>query len=139
MHYTAIFGHRGWVGSYRRYQWDWLKKFVDKFHQFLYYTIDLGQIEPWKITETYDEYVKRVQNRKWKGLCHYSQKIGLTNLVIKHQEKHYNKAFQLACKKWPNIKDELIVMVDGYALIKPCKWGDVDGTEIHKKYWKTSL
>jgi hypothetical protein len=22
-------------------------------------------------------------------------------------------------------------------MVKPCKWGNIDGEKIHKKYWKT--
>ncbi|MDO4465568.1 MAG: hypothetical protein Q4C49_00970 [Bacillota bacterium] len=77
------------------------------------------------------------KKRIWLGLIHINNKIGLTKLVNKFQAYQFNKTFQLACKKWPNIIDELISDIDGYEMIKPCKWGDVDGTEIHNKYWTT--
>jgi len=69
------------------------------------------------------------------GLSDFNRVIGLVKLVQKWQAYQYNKTFQLACKKWPNITDELISDLDGYAMIKPCKWGDVDGEKIHNKYW----
>jgi len=32
--------------------------------------------------------------------------------------------------------DELICDIDGYEMIKPCKYGNIDGVEIHNRYWK---
>jgi hypothetical protein len=134
--YTILFGHSCYIGTHNNYKWKWLKEFVNKIHHFIYYKLDLGLVTSYQKGEPYEDYCKRIEKRFWKGFQHYSQKIGLLKLVQDHQAKHYNKAFQLACKKWPNVKDELIVMVDGYKMIKPCKWGDVDGEEIHNKYWK---
>lgn len=136
--YEILFGYRVWIGSHRRYKWSWLGELVNKIHRFIYYRLDYGcpkTIEG----ESLKDNSTRFKNRKWKGLIHYNSKIGLTKLVYNYQAKMYNKVFQLACKKWPNIIDELIVMIDGYKLIKPCKWGNVDGEEIHKKYWKSSI
>lgn len=70
-----------------------------------------------------------------KGLANFNNWIGLTKLVNKWQAKMVNKTFQVTCKEYPDIVDELISDVDCYKLIKPCKWGDIDGEEIHKKYW----
>ena len=133
--YTILFGYRCYIGTHNNYKWKWLKEFVDKIHHFIYYTLDCGTPESIE-GESFEDYCVRYKNHKWKGLQHYSNQIGLTKLIQDRQAKHYNKAFQLACKKWPNVKDELIVMVDSYKMIKPCKWGDVDGEEIHNKYWK---
>lgn len=69
------------------------------------------------------------------GLSDFNRAIGLVKLVQKWQAYQYNKTFQLACKKWPNIVDELICDIGGYKMIKPCKWGNVDGVVIHNKYW----
>ena len=82
------------------------------------------------------EMEQQYNNRIWKGLCFYNDKIGLTKLVNNYQAKMYNKVFQQACKKWPDIIDELVVDTVGYEMIKPCKWGNVDGELIHSKYWK---
>ena len=133
--YTILFGYRGWIGTHHRYKWKWMEDFVNKIHHFIYFTLDCGTPESTE-GESFEDYSKKYENRKWKGLHHYSNQIGLTKLIQDRQAKHYNKAFQLACKKWPNIIDELIAMTDGYKMIKPCKWGDVDGEEIHNKYWK---
>ena len=73
----------------------------------------------------------------WVGLSNLNYKIGLVKLVHKWQASRINKAFQVTCKEFPELIDELICDIDCYELIKPCKWGDVDGTKIHNKYWKT--
>lgn len=73
----------------------------------------------------------------WVGLSNLNYKIGLVKLVHKWQESRINKAFQVTCKEFPELIDELICDVDCYEMIKPCKWGNVDGTAIHNKYWKT--
>lgn len=73
------------------------------------------------------------------GLADLNYKIGLTELVWKWQRKMINKAFQVTCREYPNVVEELVVDVDCWKMIKPCKWGDVDGQEIHDKYWKTVL
>lgn len=70
------------------------------------------------------------------GIADLNRKIGLTKIVNNWQARMLNKAFQITCKEYPDVVDELIVDVDCYELIKPCKWGDVDGEVIHKKYWK---
>lgn len=52
------------------------------------------------------------------------------------QYKVYNYAFQIAIKRWPNVKDELICSIDYPELIKPGLFGKVDGRIIHDSYWK---
>lgn len=132
--YEILFGYSVYIGTWRFKNHPKLQSLINKIHHFIYYKVDCGNPEKFE-NETFEEYSTRFKNRKWKGLHHYSNQIGLTKLIQDHQAKYYNKAFQLACKKWPNVKDELIVMVDGYKMIKPCRWGDVDGEEIHNKYW----
>lgn len=110
--YLLLFGYRCWIGTHKVYP-QWLSKIVNNIHHFIYYTLD------------------------YKVLCPLSRKIGLTKLVQKWQASQYNKAYQLACKQWSNVIDELICDVEGYMMIKPCKWGNIDGEEIHKKYWKS--
>jgi hypothetical protein len=133
--YEILFGYSVYIGTWRFKNYPKLQSLINKIHHFIYYKVDCGTPEK-RENESFEEYSTRFKNRKWKGLQHYSSQIGLTKLIQNHQAKHYNKAFQLACKKWPNVKEELIVMVDGYKMIKPCKWGEVDGEEIHNKYWK---
>ncbi len=39
------------------------------------------------------------------------------------------------CKKHPNIIDELVADLDGYELVRPGIFGQIDGKTIHDKYW----
>ena len=133
--YEILFGYRGYIGTYHHYKHKWMEDFVNKIHYFIYYYLDNGHIDM-KDGEPFEEFSKRFEKRFWKGLSYINQKIGLVGLVHKIQAKHYNIAFQNACKMWPHITDELIVMVDGYKMIKPGKYGNVDGEAIHEKYWK---
>ncbi len=71
------------------------------------------------------------------GLADFNGLIGLRKLVNKWQVRMINKAFQVTCREYPDIIDELVSDVDCYNCIKPCKWGDVDGEAIHRKYWKS--
>lgn len=134
--YEILFGYRAYIGTWNFNKYLYLQKFINKIHHFIYHKIDQGTPSK-KENESFEEYSKRYEKRNWKGLIHYSKKIGLLDLVHKYQAKMYNKVFQTACKKWPNVIDELIVDIEGYKMIKPCKWGNIDGEEIHKKYWKS--
>lgn len=91
----------------------------------------------WYIDNHLIPYKKTKYGWLWVGLANLNWAIGLTKLVHKWQAKRINKAFQVTCKEFPELIDELICDVDCYEIIKPCKWGDVDGTKIHNKYWKT--
>lgn len=133
--YEILFGYSCTIGTHKRYKNEKLRNFINQIHQFIYFTIDQGILSK-KEDESLEEYSKRYEKRTWKGLSHYTKKIGLVKLVHKYQASIYNKTFQLACKRWPNITEELIVMTDGYKMVKPCKWGNVDGEKIHNKYWK---
>lgn len=133
--YQILFSYRCYIGTWNFKKYPKIQKCVNKIHHFIYYTLDCGTPKSTE-GESFEDYSKKYENRKWKGVQHYSKKIGLLDLVHKYQAYHYNKAFQLACKKWPNVIDELICDINGYKMIKPCKWGNVDGEEIHKKYWK---
>lgn len=70
------------------------------------------------------------------GLANLHRTIGLTKLVNKWQARQLNKAAQITCKEYPEFTDELLSDICFYKFIKPCKWGNVDGEEIHKKYWR---
>lgn len=152
--YQILFGNRVRIGTFHKYEFKenendkfikqkkWFNKeispkivkFVDKIHHFIYFKIDLAVPHIPEGTN-FNDFVLYYNKRKWLGLTHYSKKIGLLNLVHKHQANIYNKAFQLACNKWPIVQDELIAYVSGYRMIKPCKWGNIDGVKIHNKYW----
>lgn len=62
--------------------------------------------------------------------------LRLYKLIHWYQAQVYNYAIQQACKKYPNIVDELVSDLDGYELVKPGIFGKIDGVKIHKKYWK---
>ena len=49
----------------------------------------------------------------------------------------YNYAIQRACKKYPEIIDELVADLDYCELVKPGIFGKIDGKTIHDKYWTT--
>lgn len=61
---------------------------------------------------------------------------GIHWLGLKYQAFIYNLGIQLACKKYPNIIDELVSHLDGYELVKPGLFGKVCGKTIHDKYWE---
>lgn len=69
------------------------------------------------------------------GIADFNRLIGLVRLVNWWQARRLNKAFQVTCKEYPDVVDELIMDTDCYRCIKPCRWGDVDGEAIHRKYW----
>lgn len=62
---------------------------------------------------------------------------GLLRVGLWWQAQVYNYAIQQACKKYPNIVDELVSDLEKYELIKPGIFGPVDGVKIHNKYWKS--
>lgn len=61
---------------------------------------------------------------------------GIHRLFVNYQKFIYNITMQLICKKYPNVVDEMISDINGYKIIKPCMFGDLDGEVIHKKYWR---
>lgn len=86
-----------------------------------------------------DHYLIPIHKTKygWRrvGLADLNRFLGITGLVHRWQSRMINKAFQVTCWEYPQFIDELICDVDCYEMIKPCQWGDIDGTEIHGKYW----
>ena len=62
--------------------------------------------------------------------------FGITRRVQEWQKNEINKLFQTVCKEYSALTDELINETDCYMYIKPGKYGDIDGEEIHNKYWK---
>lgn len=90
----------------------------------------------WKIDHTLIPIQKTKFGWRRVGLADFNQAIGLVKLVNKWQAKMVNKAYQITCKEYPDIIDELIVCADTYTMVKPCKWGNIDGEIIHDKYWK---
>jgi hypothetical protein len=75
----------------------------------------------WKVDELF---LKKLTY--YTGILYVGQKI---------QFAAYNYAFQRACKKYPNVIDELVSEIDYPELVKPGFFGKVDGRAIQKKYW----
>lgn len=67
----------------------------------------------------------------------FTRYTGILWLGRQVQYAVYNYAIQTACKRYPNVIDELVSHINGYKLVKPGIFGRVDGTAINNKYWKT--
>lgn len=139
--YQILFGYRLYIGTFVKYPFKWMEKLANKFHKFIYWTIDMGLYgKYWKLEPDTPDFDKRYEEWEkshwWKGFKYYMCKTRLFKMVRQHQIDMLNKTFQRACLKWPNVVDELICDTDCYFLIKPCEWGNIDGDVIHNKYWK---
>ena len=134
--YQIIWGYRMYQGTFIQYPFKWMTNLANKIHKFIACWLDSGCIKM-KEGESIQELSQRQDKYWWKGLKYYTGKLGLTKLINDHQAKMYNKVFQKACKKWPDVIDELICDTEGYQMIKQCKYGDIDGKTIHDKYWIT--
>lgn len=115
-----------WDGSLSRIFYGYKVWWGSSWHEKLMHYIDYNLI-PYKKTKY--GWLKV-------GIANFNRLIGLQKLVNLWQIRMINKAFQVTCKEYPDIIDELVSDVCCYEFIKPCKWGDVDGEVIHKKYWK---
>lgn len=60
---------------------------------------------------------------------------GIRLVINTWQRFIYNTVIQLACKRWPDIIDEIVSDSDFQEFIKPGLFGKVDGQKIHDKYW----
>lgn len=123
--YAIIYGPRMSYSPYKYYKWLPFRKLVEGIHS-LVYRLD-HRLIPYKKTK---------YGYLYGGLADFHRMIGIVKLVNKWQARQYNKIFQLTCKKYPDVIDELVMDAEGYKMIKPCKWGDVDGEAIHNKHWK---
>ena len=74
----------------------------------------------------------KVDDLFFKKLMYYT---GILYIGQKIQFAAYNYVFQRACKKYPNVIDELVSAIDYPELVKPGFFGKVDGRAIQKKYW----
>lgn len=124
--YTIIYGPRFSYRPWKYYKWKPFRKLVEGIHSFVYW-LDHSIVPG----------TKTKYGRLRKGLADFHRWLGIVAVVNSWQAKKYNKAFQLTCKKYPDVIDELVMDAEGYKMIKPCKWGDIDGQVIHNKYWKT--
>lgn len=129
---------------YRVSKIEWFNRLQEKLCDFIYWRIDSGWTREMMREKDNDKLMKLIHERfsdkdgnpADRGLRTKVMKTKFYKRYCQRRKDAYNKVFQLACKKWPNVVDELIVDVDGWEWIKPCKWGDVDGRAIHDKYWK---
>lgn len=123
--YYIIFGPKCYIGPSKTYKHKFFQNIVQKIHNIIYW---------------FDHYIIPYRKTKYgwlkAGFADFNRLMGLVYLVRRYQAAKYNKVFQIICKKYPDVIDELICDATGYEMIKPCKWGDIDGNEIHKKYWK---
>ena len=145
--YQILFGyrlfHRPSIMSKR---WQFMEKPLQWFHDFIYNVIDngytLGMLyrmhknddQKRQLDDLKKRFTKIGPDGKkkcvYRGLCEFNRKIGLKKLINERQARQYNKIFQLAINRWPNVAVELTCMTDGIKMIKPCKWGDFDA-EAH--------
>lgn len=124
---------------------EWIRNIQEKFCDFIYWRIDGGWTRKMMKEKDTDKLMILIKERFSdkdgnlikRGLRNKMIETGFYKRFCQKRKDAYNKTFQIACKKWPHIIDELIVDIDGWEWIKPCKWGNVDGSAIHKKYWKT--
>lgn len=112
-----------------------IRNLWNRFRRFVNFKIDAGTPSQ-KEGEPFSEYAKRYEKRLWKGLVHINSRIGLTKFVNGRQAAKINRVFQEVCARHKDIVDELICDLNCYPCIKPCKWGDIDGEKIHRKYWR---
>ena len=129
---------------YRKSRIEWIGNIQEKFCDFIYWRIDQGWTRKMmreKDTEKLmllikERFCDKEGNPVKRGLRSKMANTKFYKRYCNKRKEAYNKVFQLACKKWPHLVDELISDIDGWEWVKPCRWGDTDGTEIHRKYWK---
>lgn len=137
--YELIWGYRMYCGTWGckgLYKFKWFTNFINAIHHFIRYKIDEG-MPRYKEGESFEETKRKNERKLWFGIKYYMYQIGITKLIWKWQESKVNKAYQIVCKKHPDIIEELTC--DGYTpyrMIKPCRYGQLDGKELEKKYWK---
>lgn len=125
--YSLIFKNKYYIGPIKYYKPKFLNSIIEFIHKTIYW-FDHRMIP----------YRKTKYGWLQGGIAEFNQFIGLTKPVHWFQRRMFNKTFQLACKKWPDIQTELLldVVACTKGIIKPCKWGDIDGDKLYKKWWK---
>lgn len=129
---------------YRVSKIEWFNRLKEKLCDFIYWRIDSGWTREMMREKDNDKLMKLIHERFSdkdgnpvdRGLRTKVMKTKFYKRYCQRRKDAYNKVFQLACKRWPHLSDELISDIDGWEWIKPCKWGDADGEAIHYKYWK---
>ena len=141
--YSVLFGGRMYIGPYRHSKFKWIAKLQDWFHCFIYWRIDRGWTRKMMNETDFEKQQKMFRERfidkdeNWitHGLQEKVIQTKWYKRYIERRKDDYNRVFQEACKLWPDVVDELICDIDGWQMIKPGKWGDIDGAAIHNKYW----
>lgn len=106
-----------------------------RHHIYLFY----GELPLWELC-----YPGYVSYRNWPKPLLYLDRylfkyvfryLGLGRLIRWYQSQVYNIVIQIACRRWPDIIDELVADSDMAGAIRPGLFGKVDGKAIHDKYW----
>lgn len=90
-------------------------------------------VKPGYLYYRWPKWVMRIENK----LGNIVRFLRLHRLIQLYQRIVYNYAVQQACKRWPNVIDEIVSDLDGYEWVKPGIFGPIDGAKIHFKYWKS--
>lgn len=139
--YQLLFGYRICIGPFRPSRIKWLNSLQVFFHKFIYWVIDNGWTVKMITTKDNLEMIKERftdENGNFieRGFKSWMRKTAFYKRFTEKKKDTYNRVFQEACKKWPDVIDELIVDTDWYYLIEPGKYGNVSGKAIHDKYYE---
>ena len=122
--YYIVFGPSLSFTPKRYYRWKPFRKLVEFIHRAV-----------WWLDHAVIPYKKTKYGWLKGGIATFNTWIGITKPVWDYQARMYNKVIQQVCAEYPDIVDELVSDLSGYKMIKPCKWGDVDGVEVHDRHW----
>lgn len=127
---------------------DFIYKFIRKWGRLKYSNKEKYGTMQEEFTRFYDGGIHYFICKNFVGICHpfiywkidpiirfITKYTGLRYLIIKYQIFVYNSAHQIACKKYPNVTDELIVDTYYSEFIKPNIFGKIKGKDIYNKYW----
>lgn len=137
--YDLLFRGRLYIGSSHKSKYNFIAKIQQFIHEYIYWCIDNG----WSLRMLFEKdsdkryaLIKKHLSGKEKGLAQFIRKRKWYGKYVEKKKNIVNKVFQDACKKYPDVVEELIVDIDHWEWIVPGKYGNVSGEEIHKKYWK---
>lgn len=137
--YQLLFRGRMYIGPKRRSKIKAVEKLQMWFHTYIYWRIDHGwtwRMLTEKNKEASLELIKEHMKDGRKGLMDRVRNTRWYARYIERKKDVFNRTFQEACAMWPDVVDELICCIDGWEFIKPGKYGNVSGEEIHRKHWK---
>ena len=137
--YQFLFRGRMYIGPKRHSNVHFIAAIQDWFHRYIYWRIDYGwtwRMMTEKDSEKSVELIREHQRHGRKGLRQCVRNTRWYARYIDRKKDVFNRVFQEACAKWPDVVDELVCDIDGWEWIKPGKYGDVSGEDIHYKYWQ---